>query len=122
MFVMFLPAVLWSHFVVQVHANAVVGTDPGLSNGDRILLYLGDLAFVFLAYAVYASAVQGLYRLFQDIELRYWTVFSGLVVTGILAAIVAFWFPFLGIVIAIFGAPILVNRMAREDPVPGAGM
>jgi hypothetical protein len=121
-FVMFLPAWLWSKYVVDVPLNSPVGRASDLSTGDRILLYAGDIALVFLAYAIYTSAVKGLYRVFQEIELRYWTVFGALVLTGILAAIVGFWFPFLGIVIAVFGAPMLVNRMAEEDQVPGAGI
>jgi hypothetical protein len=122
-FVMFLPAWLWSKYVVDVPLNSTAGRAESLSTGDRILLYAGDLALVFLAYAIYSSAVKGLYRVFQEIELRYWTVFAALVLTGIFAAIVGFWFPFLGIVIAVFGAPILVNRMAQEDTeISGAGI
>jgi hypothetical protein len=121
-FVMFLPVWLWSKYVVDVPLNSSVGRAESLSTGDRILLYAGDLALVFLAYAIYSSAVKGLYRVFQEVELRYWTVFGALVVTGILAGIVGFWFPFLGIVIAVFGAPIFVNRMAQEDQVSGAGI
>ena len=121
-FVMFLPAWLWSKYVVDVPYNSTVGRASDLSTGDRILLYVGDLGLLFLAYAIYTSAVKGLYRVFQEVELRYWTVFGALVLTGIAAAIVGFWFPFLGIVIAVFGAPMLVNRMAQEDQVSGAGI
>jgi len=121
-FVMFLPAWLWSKYVVDVPVNSTVGRAESLSTGDRILLYAGDIGLVFLGYLVYTSAVKGLYRVFQEIELRYWPVFGALILTGILAAVVGFWFPFLGIVIAVFGAPMLVNRMAEEDRVSGAGI
>ena len=122
-FVMFLPAWLWSKFVVDVPLNSSAGRAESLSTGDRILLYAGDLALIFLAYAIYTAAVKGLYRVFQEIELKYWSVFGPLAVTGIAAAIVAFWFPLLGIVIAVFLAPEFVNRMAEEDEqVSGAGI
>jgi len=121
-FIMFLPAWLWSKYVVGVSVNSTVGRASDLSTGDRILLYAGDLGLVFLAYALYTAMVKGLYRVLQEVELRYWSIFAPLALTGILAAIVAYWFPFLGIVIAVFGAPILVNRMADEQEVPGAGI
>jgi hypothetical protein len=121
-FVMFLPAFIWSHFVVNVPVSSHVGRAEDLATGDRILLYAGDIALIFLAYAIYTASVKGLYRVFQEIELRYWSVFGPLVVTGLIAGLVAFHWPLLGIAIAIFLAPELVNRLAEEDEVPGAGI
>ena len=120
--IMFIPAWIWSDFVVDARWDAVVGRSADLSTGDRILLYLGDLALVFLGYALYASSAKGLYHLFQDVELKFWDVFAALVATGILAAFVGFWFPFLGIVVAVFVAPALINWRAREEQVSGAGI
>jgi len=121
-FVMFLPAWLWSHFVVDVPTNKVFGRSSDLSTGDRILLYVGDFAILFLAYAIYTSAVKGLYRVFQEVELEYWNVFFALVVTGIVAGVVGHRHPFFGIVIAVFVAPFLVNHWAHEKQVSGAGI
>jgi hypothetical protein len=96
--VMIVPAWLWSRYVVDVAFDSIAGRGEGLSNGDRILLYAGDLAIAFLAFFLYA--------------------FAALVATAILAAIVGYFLPFVGIVIAVFVAPIFVNGVASSGAVP----
>jgi hypothetical protein len=113
---MIIPAWLWSRYVLDVAFDSVVGRGEGLSNGDRIFLYAGDLVIAFLAFFLYAWVVKRLYAL-REVELPLWDTFAALVATAILAAIVGYFLPFVGIVIAIFVAPIFVNGVASSGPV-----
>jgi hypothetical protein len=115
--VMIVPAWLWSRYVVDVAFDSIAGRGEGLSNGDRILLYAGDLAIAFLAFFLYAWSVMRLYAL-REVKLPLWDTFAALVATAILAAIVGYFLPFVGIVIAVFVAPILVNGVASSGAVP----
>jgi hypothetical protein len=114
---MLVPAWLWSEYVLDVALDAVVGRSGGLDTWDRILLYSADLVLVAAGYLVYAGLTRRLYRMLQGIDVDYWDTFQALVATGILAALVAYFFPFLGLVVAIFAAPALVNGMAETDEV-----
>jgi hypothetical protein len=115
--VMLVPAWLWSEYVVDVALDAVVGRGEGLDTWERILLYGGDLALACTGYAVMAWITQWLYGLFQDADIGFWPTFQALLATGILALLVGYVWPFLGIVIAIFVAPAFVNAMAAPEDV-----
>lgn len=121
--VMLVPAWLWSEYVVDVTFDAIVGRGEGLSTGERILLYGGDFLLACVAWAIMAWITQWLYGLFQDADIPFWPTFQALLATGILAVLVGYVFPFLGIVIAVFAAPAFVNAMATPDDayVPEAG-
>jgi uncharacterized membrane protein HdeD (DUF308 family) len=114
--VMIVPAWLWSRYVLDVAFDSIVGRGEGLSNGDRIFLYAGDLAIAFVAFLVYAWCVKRLYAL-REVKLPLWDTFAALVATAILAAIVAFFLPFVGLLIVIFVAPLFVNGVASGGPV-----
>lgn len=120
--VMVIPSWLWSRYVLHVSFDAIVGRGEGLSTADRILLYGGDLVLAFLGYVVYAWMTRSLYSVFQNVELSFWDTFAALLATGILAAIVGFFLPFVGILIAVFVAPVFVNgvmRAAEGGPLRG---
>lgn len=121
-FVMLLPSWLWSAYVVDVAYDSIVGRGEGLDTWDRILLYGGNLALVFLGFVVYAWMTASLYRTFQRIDPPYWDVFMGLLATAIVAAIVAYFLPFVGIVIAIFAAPFAVNGLVAGSGPQRGGM
>ena len=114
--VILVPAWLWSRYVVDVAFDSIVGRGEGLSNGDRILLYAGDLALAFLAFFLYAWCVRRLYAL-REVEIPLWDTFAALIATAILAAIVGFFLPFIGLLIVIFVAPLFVNGVAGNGPV-----
>ena len=116
---MIVPAWLWTHFVVDVAFDSVVGRGEGLSNGDRILLYAGDVAIAFLAFFLYAWVVRKLYAL-HEVKVPLWDTFAALIATAILAAIVGYFLPFVGLLIVIFVAPIFVNGVAGSGPVAHA--
>ena len=50
-----------------------------------------------------------MYNVFEESELEFWDVFLALATTGILAAIIGYFFPFVGLLIVVFLAPAVVN-------------
>jgi hypothetical protein len=56
-----------------------------------------------------AKAARRMYNVFEDTELKFWDVFLALATTGILAAIIGYFFPFVGLLIVVFLAPAVVN-------------
>jgi hypothetical protein len=113
--VMLVPAWLWSEHVVDVAFESIVGRGEGLTTGERILLYAGEFLLACLAWAVMAWITQWLYGLFQDADIPFWSTFQALLGAGILAVLVGYVFPFLGIVIAVFVPPAFVNALATPD-------
>jgi hypothetical protein len=107
--IMAVPHWLWTDYVVDAKFNAVVGRAEELSTVDRILLYGGDLLIVFAGLAVWAWTTRSMYNVFEDRDLKFWDVFLALATTGILAAIVGYFFPFVGLLIVVFLAPAVVN-------------
>ena len=97
--------------------NAIVGRGEDLSTWDRVLLYGGGLVIVFAGLAVWAWTTRSMYNVFEDTELKFWDVFLALATTGILAAIIGYFFPFVGLLIVVFLAPAVVNsgRLRRPD-------
>jgi hypothetical protein len=112
--VMVVPAWLWSRYVLDVALDAVVGRNEGLDTSDRVFLYAGDLLLALVGFLVMAWITKRLYHAFQGADIDYWDTFQALVATAIIAALVAYVFPFLGLVIAVFAAPALVNGMAAS--------
>jgi hypothetical protein len=128
--VMAVPSWLWANYVVDERFSAIVGRSEDLSTEDRALLYGGNLLFVFAGLLVWSWATRSIYRAFAGAELNFWDVFFAIAATGILAAIIGFFFPFLGLVIAVFLTPAVVtswraamapttvgDRGARDKPL-----
>lgn len=107
--VMVIPHWLWTDKVVDAKFNAIVGRGEDLSTWDRVLLYGGDLVIVFAGLAVWAWTTRKMYNVFEESELKFWDVFLALATTGILAAIIGYFFPFVGLLIVVFLAPAVVN-------------
>jgi hypothetical protein len=107
--VMAVPHWLWTDFVLDQKFSAIVGRAEELSTWDRILLYGGDLLIVFAGLAVWAWTTRGMYNVFEERELKFWDVFLALATTGILAAIIGYFFPFVGLLIVVFLTPAVVN-------------
>jgi hypothetical protein len=107
--IMAVPHWLWTDYVVDAKFNAVVGRAEELSTVDRILLYGGGLVIVFAGLAVWTWTTRSMYNVFEDTELKFWDVFLALATTGILAAIIGYFFPFVGLLIVVFLAPAVVN-------------
>jgi hypothetical protein len=107
--IMAVPHWLWTDYVVDAKFNAVVGRAEELSTVDRILLYGGDLLIVFAGLAVWAWTTRSMYNVFEDRDLKFWDVFLALATTGILAAIVGYFFPFVGLLIVVFLTPAVVS-------------
>ena len=73
---------------------------------------------VFAGLAVWAWTTRKMYNVFEESELKFWDVFLALATTGILAAIIGYFFPFVGLLIVVFLAPAVVNswgRLRRAD-------
>ena len=107
--VMVIPHWLWTDYVVDAKFNAIVGRGEDLSTWDRVLLYGGGLVIVFAGLAVWAWTTRKMYNVFEESELKFWDVFLALATTGILAAIIGYFFPFVGLLIVVFLAPAVVN-------------
>ncbi|MEX0992701.1 MAG: hypothetical protein WDZ37_01770 [Solirubrobacterales bacterium] len=116
--IMLIPGVAFNDKVIGVHRDAILGK-PDIDSGDRVLMYLVWLALIFVGYYVYAWCVQKLLPALQpSFQIERWDAFLALVVTGMLAAFIGWVFPFLGIVVAIFVAPIMVNIWVTRSGAP----
>jgi hypothetical protein len=127
--VMAIPSWLWADKVLEVKFSSIAGRAEELSTWDRILLYAGNLLIVFAGAAVWAWTTRNMYRVFNDQEIRFWDVFLAIAATGILAAVVGYFFPFLGLLIVVFLTPAVINswggstvdtsgdRAARDQPI-----
>jgi len=107
--VMAIPSWLWADKVLDVKFNAIVGRAEELSTWDRIFLYAGNLLIVFLGLAVWTWTTRSMFNVFEDRDLRFWDVFLALATTAILAAVIGYFFPFLGLVIVVFLTPAVLN-------------
>jgi hypothetical protein len=107
--IMAVPHWLWTDYVVDAKFNAIVGRAEELSTADRFLLYAGDLVIVFAGLAVWAWTTRSMFNVFEDRALGFWDVFLALATTGILAAIIGYFFPFVGLLIVVFLAPAVLN-------------
>jgi hypothetical protein len=105
---MAIPSWLWADYVLEVKFNAIVGRAEELSTWDRVLLYAGNLLLVFGGLLIATWTARKLLNVFDDYDLHFWDVFTALACTWILAAIVGYFFPFAGLVIAAFVAPMAV--------------
>jgi hypothetical protein len=113
--VMVVPSWLWAKYVLDVPFDSIVGRAAGLATGDRVLLYGGNLVLICLGFAVYALLTRSLYSAFQGMRPNFWDTFFALIATGIAAAIVGYFFPFVGLLVAIFMAPAAVNSTLTYD-------
>ena len=111
--VMAIPSWLWADYVLDVKFNSIVGRAEELGTWDRILLYAGNLLIVFAGYSVYTWAARSLYNTFAGVELRWWDVFFALISTGIVAGVVGYFFPFLGLLIVVFLTPAVLNSWSE---------
>jgi hypothetical protein len=107
--VMWIPAWLWADKVLDVKVNSIVGRAEELSTWDRVFLYTGDLLIVFLGLAVWTWTTRSMFNVFEDRQLKFWDVFLALATTAILAAVVGYFFPFLGLLIVVFLTPAVLN-------------
>lgn len=125
-----LPSWLWARYVLDVKFSSIVGRSPELETSDRVLLYGGNLLFVFLGFAVFAWATRWMYRTLNLSAPPFWDVFFFLIGSAMLAAFVGYFFPFLGLMIAIFlpagainswvgyaGQRTVGDRGARDQPL-----
>lgn len=113
--VMVIPSWLWAKYVVGVPFDSIVGRARGLARGDRGLLYGGNLVLIFLGFTIYALLTRSLYKAFQNLQPHFWDTFFALIATGIAAAIVGYFFPFIGLLVAIFMAPAAINSTLTYD-------
>jgi hypothetical protein len=110
--VMAIPSWLWADNVVDVRFGAIVGRSPELDTTERGLLYGGNLLFVFVGFLVFTWATRRLYVAFNLAPPPFWDVFFFLIGSALLAAIVGFFFPFLGLLIAVFLPAAAINSWA----------
>ena len=128
--VMWIPAWLWADKVLDVKVNSIVGRAEDLSTWDRIFLYAGDLLIIFVGLAVWTWTTKNMFNVFEDRKLKFWDVFLALATTAILAAVIGYFFPFLGLLIVVFLTPAVLNswggyaadtsvgdRHARDQPM-----
>lgn len=107
--VMWIPAWLWADKVLDVKVNSIVGRAEELSTWERIFLYGGDLLIVFLGLAVWTWTTKNMFNVFEERQLKFWDVFLALATSAILAAVVGYFFPFLGLLIVVFLTPAVLN-------------
>jgi hypothetical protein len=117
--VMIVPSWLWARYVLDVSFDAIVGRGEGLGNFERGFLYAGNLVVALIGYLVYAWIVRRLAHSFDEVDLPLWDTFAALILTGIVAALVAYVFPFVGLLIVVFAAPAFVNAVAVRPVVAG---
>ena len=107
-----IPSWLWAEYVLDVKFSSIVGRSPELGTSDRVLLYGGNLLFVFIGFALFAWATRLMYRTFNLSAPPFWDVFFFLIGAAMLAAFVGYFFPFLGLMIAIFLPAAAINSWA----------
>jgi hypothetical protein len=107
-----IPSWLWAEFVLDVKFSSIVGRSPELGTSDRVLLYGGNLLFVFIGFALFAWATRLMYRTFNLSAPPFWDVFFFLIGAAMLAAFIGYFFPFLGLMIAIFLPAGAINSWA----------
>ena len=81
-----------------------------------MLLYGGNLLFVFVGFVLFAWATRLMYRTFKLAAPPLWDVFFFLIASVMLAAFVGFFFPFLGLMISALppgGRDQLMGRLCR---------
>ncbi len=94
-----IPSWLWADYVLDVKFSSIVGRSPELGTSDRVLLYGGNLLFVFIGFVLFAWATRLMYRTFNLSAPPFWDVFFFLIGSAMLAAFIGFFFPFLGLMI-----------------------
>jgi hypothetical protein len=107
--VMALASWLWADSVVDVPFSSIVGRSPELDTTERGLLYGGNLVIVFVGFVIFAWATRRLYRALNLSPPPFWEVFFFLLGSAFLASIVGFFFPFLGLLIAVFLPAAAIN-------------
>ena len=107
-----IPSWLWAEYVLDVKFSSIVGRSPELGTSDRVLLYGGNLLFVFIGFALFTWATRWMYRTFNLSAPPFWDVFFFLIGSAILAAFVGYFFPFLGLMISIFLPAAAINSWA----------
>jgi ABC-type multidrug transport system fused ATPase/permease subunit len=110
--VMAIPSWLWADNVVDVPFSSIVGKSPQLDTTERGLLYGGNLVFVFVGFLVFTWATRWLYRRLNLSPPPFWEVFFFLIGSALLASIIGFFFPFLGLLIAVFLPAAAINSWA----------
>jgi ABC-type multidrug transport system fused ATPase/permease subunit len=110
--VMAIPSWLWADNVVDVPFSSIVGRSPELDTTERGLLYGGNLLIVFVGFVIFAWATRRLYHALNLSPPPFWEVFFFLIGSAFLASIVGFFFPFLGLLIAVFLPAAAINSWA----------
>ena len=103
------PSWLWAEYVLDVKFSSIVGRSPELATSDRVLLYGGNLLFVFIGFALFTWATRWMYRTFNLSPPPFWDVFFFLIASAMLAGFIGFFFPFLGLMIALFLPAAAIN-------------
>ena len=109
--VMAIASWLWAD-VVGVEFGSIVGRSPELDTTERGLLYGGDLLIVFVGFLIFTWATRRLYLALNLSPPPFWEVFFFLLGSALLASIIGFFFPFLGLLIAVFLPAAAVNSWA----------
>jgi hypothetical protein len=107
-----IPSWLWAEYVLDVKFSSIVGRSPELATTDRVLLYGGNLLFVFVGFALFTWATKRMYGVFHLSAPPFWDVFFFLIGSAMLAAFIGYFFPFLGLMISIFLPAAAVNSWA----------
>jgi hypothetical protein len=107
-----IPSWLWAEYLLDVKFSSIVGRSPELGTTDRVLLYGGNLLFVFIGFALFTWATMWMYRTFNLSAPPFWDVFFFLIGSAMLAAFIGFFFPFLGLTISIFLPAAAINSWA----------
>ena len=106
------PSWLWAEYVLDVKFSSIVGRSPELATSDRALLYGGNLLFVFIGFALFTWATRWMYRTLNLSPPPFWDVFFFLIASAMLAGFIGFFFPFLGLMIALFLPAAAINSWA----------
>ena len=109
---MALASWLWADSVVDVPFSSIVGEGRSSTRPERGLLYGGNLVIVFVGFLIFAWATRRLYRALNLSPPPFWEVFFFLLGSAFLASIVGFFFPFLGLLIAVFLPAATINSWA----------
>ena len=107
-----IPSWLWAEYVLDVKFSSIVGRSPELGTTDRVLLYGGNLLFVFIGFVLFTWATRLMYRTFKLSAPPFWDVFFFLIGSAMLAAFIGFFFPFLGLMISLFLPAAAINSWA----------
>ena len=107
-----IPSWLWAEYVLDVNFSSIVGRSPELGTSDRVLLYGGNLLFVFIGFALFTWATRWMYRTLNLSPPPFWDVFFFLIASAMLAAFIGFFFPFLGLMISLFLPAAAINSWA----------